>query len=521
MKKRLIYIAILIGSMIAGFSACSDNIDPVVEELEFGRLMAPTNLEARVINRNYARLSWAEPLGAESYTLEIYADSLGFGEEPTGAPAWSRSGILPEELPLADIMLDGETQYTARVQAFSANTNNSKWNTVFFETDVEQSLNAILPSDLTATTVTLHWQPGLPVTNITLMPGNINHVLTENEKATGEATITGLTTSTDFGNATLINPGDDIVALLNAAAEGAEFVIAPDATYTLGKFSVKKSVKISYLPTVYTVVLKNGDKNRGTRTFTGANAKPVLTGSFELGAATVAKLELNNLVLDGGGTTNEVFVTASGSTINNLTVNGCEIRNYVRQLIYNNNATTIGDVLFFNCIIRDIPGDGGDGIDIRGGTFRSLTVENTTFANGFRTFLRMQVACTTVFNRCTFYKIANFDNSNNHGLFRVNGTGAEFTVTNCLFVQTGVEAKPGTTMGNFCRNEANMSDKSPTYSNNYIWSCYNLLGGFYTTADAIKATEADPGFVNAPGYDFTVTNDYIKSDKVGDPRWLE
>ncbi len=521
MKKRLIYIAILIGFVVTGFSACSDNIDPVVEELEFGRLMAPTNLEARVINRNYARLSWAEPAGAESYTVEIYADSLGSGEEPTGTPVWSRSSILPEELPLPDITLEGETQYTARVQALSQEKNSSKWNAVVFETDAEQSLYAILPEDLEATQVTLRWPAGLEATHIAVTPGAINHPLTSGEIAAGVATITGLTGETeytavlkngektrgtrifttliDLGNATPIYPEDDIVVILNAAAEGDEFVIFP-GEYTLGKFTVTKSLKLSgYLP----------------------NDKPVVKGNFELGAATVHKLELNNITLDGGTTTNEVFVTASGNVIDSLVVNGCEIRSYVRQLIYNNNATTIGDVRFSNCIIRDFGNDGGDGIDIRGGSFHSLTVENTTFAIGFRTFLRMQVACTTVFNRCTFYKISTLDNSNNVGLFRVNGTGAEFTVTNCLFVETGPNPYTVVQSGNFCRNDANMTDASPTYSNNYIWSCYNLLTGLYTTAAAISATEGDPGFQNAAGYDFTVTNDMIKSDQVGDPRWLE
>ncbi len=161
-----------------------------------------------------------------------------------------------------------------------------------------------------------------------------------------------------------------------------------------------------------------------------------------------------------------------------------EVRNYTNQIIYNNAAGTYGTIVFKGSFFHDIPGGGGDGIDFRGGTIGTLAVENCTFANGFRTFLRMQVTCNTSFKNCTFYKVCTLDNSNNAGLFRAN-VGGTFEVRNSLFVETGVQAPANVQAGNFVRNAANMG-ATAAYANNNIHSCYNLMVGLYTAPSQVE-----------------------------------
>jgi hypothetical protein len=220
---------------------------------------------------------------------------------------------------------------------------------------------------------------------------------------------------------------------------------------------------------------------------------------------------------------NNFFTATAGINITALSIEGCEIRNYVNSFLSSTAASgvTFGAISVLNTWVHDIAGGGGDGIDFRGGTVGTLAVENCTFNNGFRAFLRMQTASVTSFKNCTFYKISALDNSNNTGIFRTNGTaGANNTleVRNCLFSETGVTAPVNVGSGNFCRNVASMI-AAPTYANNNVFGCLNLLVGLYTTAAQVSASEINPGFVNAPAGNFKVTNQTLIDNKIGDPRW--
>jgi hypothetical protein len=89
-----------------------------------------------------------------------------------------------------------------------------------------------------------------------------------------------------------------------------------------------------------------------------------------------------------------------------------------------------------------------------------------------------------------------------------------------LFAETGVASPANAQSGNFCRQDSYMVE-SPVYANNNIYSCYNLLVGLYTTAAQVSATELNPGFADAANGNFTVSNQTLIDNGVGDPRWLE
>jgi hypothetical protein len=495
-------------------TGCSD-IDDEITNIGYGRLFSPTELAARIVNKTSVRLTWNAVKGADGYNIEVFANGdMSFD----GAPVLSFNNIT--EIPFIIEGLEGESDYSIRVRAVGSATAESKWAAVTVKTDAEQIFLPVDPDELKATEVTLRWTPGQTGTEIVITPGNIKHVVTAQEITNGAATITGLigettytaklmngaktrgtltfTTLIDLGDATGVYPEDDLIAILDAAKNGDAFVLFP-GTYNLGAYDITKSLKIS------------GYKS---------NDKPVIYGQLTC-SSSVNSLELKSITFRGDETPSamlgQFFNILVGCNLKTLSINDCDIYNYANQLIYNNTSGTIGDIIITNSLIHDIEGSGGDGIDFRGSTLGSFKVENTTFYNGFRTFLRMQAKSGPIsFTNCTFYRIANYDNSNNHGLFRVTD-GTTFEVKNCIFVETGNATTSVTTAGNFCRQSSNMK-ATTSYATNVYYSCYQLWVGLYTSPSACSASEVNPQFKNPAQGDFTVQNIDVTA---GDPRWLK
>jgi hypothetical protein len=430
------------------------------------------------------------------------------------------------DLPLKQTF-EGETRYSARVKGVKEGLADSKWSAVTTVTGQENILSPMQDSDIAALTATVRWVANSDVTHLLITPGNVQRTITADEKTAGVATISGLTGDTqytvelyrstkkrgtvsfktliDLQGATAINPGDNLRTILDAAAEGASFVIM-SGTFNLGNYTLTKSVKL--------------------RGYLSSN-KPIIQGQFTCGS-TVALFEVKNLIIRGNADPSAVlpqfFNTVAGCNLASLSIVDSEISHYQNSLISCNASATYGTVSITGSYVHDIlPAGGGDGIDFRLGTITSFAVENTTFANGFRAFLRMQIACNTSFKNCTFYKLSALDNSNNTGLFRTGGAAGannKLEVRNCLFVATGVASPTNIQSGNWCRNAGNMV-ATPTYANNNIFQCLNLLVGLNTTPASISATEIDPGFVDAANGNFKVTNQTIKDNNIGDPRWLQ
>lgn len=520
---------IILGLSVAIFAtSCGDDIDDEVTTIETDRLFSPVDFKVITVNQTGLEMEWKAVKNATpstTYTIEVYLNNNGTHGE---TPIKSVSGLAVTKYTITGF--DGQTAYLARIQATGGEgLADSKWVYKSITTDKEQILQAVNDEDeeqLTGTSVTLYWIPGEAATNIILVPTidpekeyevvptEVNYTVTAADVAAGSATITGLigetkytatlmngtkergsrpfTTRVDIGDAIRIDisKGDDIIAILDAAEDGDKFIVFK-GDYALGDYAITKSISIS-----------------------GYSEKPVIQGRFMLGTD-ITSLELKGLVMDGQTTTINIFEASAAATIGNITITNCDFRDYARAIIYNNSSAKFGDISISNCTFTNFPGDGGDGIDFRGGSLKSFIVENSTFNSGYRAFVRMQVACEMAFRNCTFYRVASFNNSNNSGLFRIGGGTLE--VSKCLFVETGVE---GTTYGNWCKNEGNMK-ATPTYSQNYYYNCHNLWAGLYTSPSQCSATEADPQFKDPAKGDFTVGNNTLKAYGIGDPRWLE
>jgi len=512
--KNLIYLMGLSFLMI--LPSCSDQDDEITN-IDYDRLFSPTELKLQIANRTSIVVIWNAVKDADSYVIEVFNGSSNF----EGTPILTfkdivKNGTLTDPFMIQG--LDGEADYSVQIKAVGTSIPDSKWASGTIKTNPEQIFLPIDPEELLATEVTLRWPAGQEVTEIILTPGDITHPITADEKAAGAATITELTGKTDYtatlkngvktrgtltfttkidlGDATGIYPEDDLKAILDEAEDGDEFVLFP-GTYNLGAYEVTKSLKISGYE---------------------SNDQQIIYGQITCGSA-INVLELRSLTFRGDGDAvmlGQFFNLLSGCDIKNLSIIDCDISNYLNQLIYNNVAGSIGNFIISNSLIHHIEGSGGDGIDFRGGTLASMKVENTTFYEGFRTFVRMQAKAGPIsFTNCTFYKISNLDNSNNHGLFRV-ADGSTFQVSNCLFNETGVSTPTNVASGNWCRQASNMK-ATASYSNNIYYNCPNLWVGLYTNPSQCSASEADPQFKDPASGDFTVQSIVVNA---GDPRWL-
>lgn len=511
--KKLTGILLCVLSLVP--MACEDDIDPVIEELSTSRTFAPVGLEARVRNQVDIELSWTAEDDVDQYIVEFFQDSLRFSGDPISTAVVD--DFAPEGRVSYTESFSGETVYSARVRAVREGLEESNWATVAVRTDAEQIFQPIIGENIQDTYATVQWTAGSDVTHLLIVPGNTLVQISDAQRTAGEATIQGLAGATDY-MVTLYNgtkkrgtisfstlkeanvtANDDLSAAIDAAAEGATLVLAA-GTYQLGGKTLTKSITIE------------GQKFYDM---------PVIVGQFACESA-VSSVTLRYLDMRGEGDYGQMFNAASSAcNLSALTIEGSEISGYDNNIIYSNSDGTYGDITILDTYIHDIPGGGGDGFDFRGGVVGSLTVENSTIANGIRTLLRMQVPADVAFKNCTFYRACIADNSNNRGFFRMSGGGNSLEVSKCLFVETGVEGSGGAIYGNWSRAGDISEEVALTYRDNYYFNTIGLWEGEYLDPSEVDASEADPGLVDPASGDFTITNQNLIDDAVGPARWRQ
>ncbi len=527
--KRNIFRTCVLGLGLLSLASCDDPMDELTS-LIYDRVFSPIDFEARSITENSVKLQWVKSEGADTYTIEIFADdSLTF----EGEPVQTITDITEAQIPYTVSNLVYDTKYSARIMAIDADDadRNSKWHGVYFRTAAQQIFNNIPESSISDRSVTVTWPAGEEVTRITVTDANtgaivINKDLTAEEIAEGKVVVNGLTPETsytiklynndkergsksfktiiDLNGATTVSPDEDFGALLEAATDGQVFALY-GGTYIIagenggaGNAQIKKNITIKG---IYPTNL------------------PTIKGRFQLDDG--ASLSLNQIILDGADneSTDQAFnYKTEGATYDVLDVQNCEIKNFGKGLIYLNVASTINKVTFNNCLIHNIECDGGDFFDSRKGRINETNLTNSTiYASATaRDFIRMDDASesmgggTPIINikNCTIDGVAN---ASSKRLLYVRYVGNVINWENNLVTNT----------------EAMFSNQSktsvPTFKNNIYFNTPNLKsivekGNLFT--DDSATWDVDPKYQDTANGDFTVTNEDVSSKGVGDPRWL-
>ena len=150
-----------------------------------------------------AEVEWDATVDTEYYIIEASTDSL-YDEIPMGAEnsiVYGEDGSITQS-PYTITGLLGETTYYLRIKSMSKD-KQSNW--VYlpdykFTTDKEQIISDVSDTDITDESVVLSWEAGLEVTHITYTQNGelVTYTLTDEEKASGKVTFSGLSAMTEY-----------------------------------------------------------------------------------------------------------------------------------------------------------------------------------------------------------------------------------------------------------------------------------------------------------------------------------
>ena len=232
---------------------------------------------------------------------------------------------------------------------------------------------------------------------------------------------------------------------------------------------------------------------------------------------------------------------ADGASVASINFRNCEVTAYNNRMLYQDKETSVTSAI--NIIGNIVYGMGtsGDFIDVRKGTAKLLNVKNNTFANGIRTFIRMDasVVCgaVTVENN-TFYNLCAVDSKDNNGIFhaRSNSLSANnYIVKNNIFASMHkAEAEPTQTNGYPKLVSTNSASKLPTFIGNLFYDVDDVDPFSWWTkgsheveaADFREAATANGGalltespFTNETPGETLKFNVKVAHKGIGDPRW--
>lgn len=525
-KSGFIFILLL-----AVFMQSCEDVDPVIESIDFERAFTPLDIDVQVRNQINAEIAWTTSQNIASYVVEIHNDSLLFESLVTTRE------VLPTEVPVT-IALESEEQYSVRIKAISLNEGQaeSKWGGFPFKTDKENIFASLSDDNIGKQQVTLNWPAGSAVTHFMITPGDVRKDLTSDEIAAGEATITDLDFDTEYsvilyngtnpkqrGNITFttlpegitLTPEDDLNEAISGAIDGEIFLL------TGGEFSAYQG----------TITLDKSIKLKGL----SSDDMPILNVQFVL-ADGAASVELESLEMKGSYTDELLGATmldhaiqysSSSTAVGNLTVTNCYIHAYTKSLIAAGSGEfTTGDILFENCLVADIENDGGDFIDFRKSFPQSITLNNSTFTNcatiNARDFIRLDGnakgnsfddgAHTPVIsiNACTIHNVMNSTSSTKRLFYvRWQNSPEVMSVTNTLFVD----------MGNAVYSNQGDTDMASYSMNNYV-NAAGLIDATQNVYDnSSNYTQLDPGFADVANKDFTISNQTLIDNGIGAARW--
>ncbi len=539
--KNKIYNLFLIGGLLSALMfSCDDNVDDLVETLDFDRLMSVTDVTAEVTNQVSVDVDFTANANADYYTLQFYNDSVeDFNDESLSS---SSETFVKEVTVYADSLpytttFESEEMYSVRVKAYSDSISESLWSGTTFETKAENIFNTLPDSLIGKKYVTLSWTAGEDVDYFLISPkrtdGTDSIRITTDQVAAGEAYIDGLDYETEYTvkmyrdesekrrgkitfttlpQGTTLTDGTDIAAAINGDTEENIFLLEGGTYYASDAIIVDRDIKIQALSSSDTAYVH---------------------AQFDFESTDAVTLNLINIVLDGTSTgtlegeadLDDLFaINSSCTSIGSIVLSGCYIHDYTDDFFYFGKAGFAMDALTVDDCIIDGFGCGHSFIDIRDGLVSNISFTNSTIANcgasSGNYLIRYDGAAkgpnslddgtnfpVITFSNCTMYNnMATCSKSLVYARWDEDA-GITINVSNTIFAGKA----------DYACKLYDTSVSTPTVS---------LTNNFYYQASTIMAQD-DGGsevtsipFSDATNSDFTLTDSNIISAAAGDPRWI-
>ena len=224
----------------------------------------------------------------------------------------------------------------------------------------------------------------------------------------------------------LVNNLDELMLAMGAGKTNIELAYG---TYDFVKAPEDYGISSGKLTLTTTLNLKGKMKE---------GKKPVLIGAFKLEGENMA-LNLTNINLDGNSAIdNMIEVSSASAVVSSLSLTSCDVTKYNNRMLYMSVEGRVSNLSLLG-VRADSLGTSGDFIDFRKGTVNVMKVKNSTFANGIRTFARIDAAVVcgalTVENN-TFYNLCSADSKDNNGILHVRANSldaSKYIVKNNVF----------------------------------------------------------------------------------------
>ncbi len=537
MKKIIIYTGLLTGLMaMLLFTSCKEEIDPVVEELEFSRAFSPVGLEAAISNTTTVTLTWSSVKNAEKYLVEIYDGETG---PVTLIHSAEVSASDESQVTFTYVLPAGDTQFWARIKAISSiqGVEESKWSLTAFKTDPENLFGGFDTYMSAMNACIVQWEPEVTATSLLLVSGTnqLPFTLSAEDLALGERQVTGLPngiyevrlmngnfvrgrTHVIIEGDVLVEPGGDLKAALDALPAGGVILLTNGASYGLPEVdTVRTSTKVRGIlpddpPTIF---LMTGGGNHMFDIGTSMTLSDSLV--FE-------NVDISCSYDDAGLAKHRGIIDQEldAFSIGTIRFRNCIIRNSGRSAIRlrgNAAGQVINNVEFLNCIMYDFAFDSHYGV-LNGaatGNFINIKFVNSTvykLRGGIINYGSGAGCQSVVVDNCTFNETTMDTGSSRYFIdFGTSNTSTgTITISDCIFGQT-VDRANGVRPGSMT---------------------LTLSGSYYTTDfyDGTTApikqlmtaySGASTSLWNDPvGEDFTfLDKNFAGIETAGSPRWKE
>jgi hypothetical protein len=323
----------------------------------------------------------------------------------------------------------------------------------------------------------------------------------------------------------IINPSDDLNAVVAAAANGAVIGLNPGTyaasaanTFITGKTITLKSTSGSPSDTKV---------NYKEMVIEGTGAGVTLSG-IEFDGATASALYFLNFI--GSQASN-----GSSAVFTNVVVDNCIVRNAATSFLRGDrglNATSfkIGDISVNNSVVYDMGSNGSSAyytFHLNKMDFANLNITKSTFYNsgpGFVTASTVVAAAVIPSINISFCTFNGFGGNAKYALLDANANPVKFSLTNSIVANT---PKSGTVVAAAIRSTGTGSTSSITYTNMFnLFSSGTTPLTFPATVTQTANQSIDLGWTAntvAPAFQLpdnsplrTASN---TSSAIGDPRW--
>lgn len=540
--KTIFFKILMLGIIGIFISSCAKKVNDWDVDPTHQRLFKTLMFNTPRIGATDVEIRYMKIVSADKYIFEFSKDNLEFNEvvrtveilADTLTPFAPSTTPTRVEYRTVFDELDGLTGYSVRMKGINMETGEeSKYSELFFHTTAEQLFNGM---DAYVDRVVMHWQPTDRVTHVSVLDPVSNIELqtvqlSTSDKEDGSVEISGLLPGTSYrvsifnennergtrivktsglagGEIIVVNPGDDIPALVAAAvADGKPNVIlmfSGGQTYDLATLTMPSGVN--------NVSVTGEPDNSGN--------KPILNiSAFRFSDIVYGEVVFENVDIHAvSGSSFLITQDQNGSDVEAYTFKNCYIERFGNGVVRLNNAANVKGIIFDNCILDRIGGWGVVNVGGSTAVVDSISFNNSTLTDLSTQLMDVRVAIKKIIiENCTFYnqnsgmtQLLRFDTNRlplqlvtNNNIVAGTNSGARINATSHDHANFGLAVSFA---GSYRTNELQIERASRDFAEITV---------FDGTADDL--------FVDPANRDFHIKsgNGFGGRGTAGDPRWFD